>query len=416
VSIFFGRRDVAPPVSARSELHPWGFPYSGLDEEYPAGFASIKLGGFTDPMASIALRSTADLIASTISELPLDTYRAPDAGKTVPPKTTTPGYLEDPAGDGHGRQDWLYQLILSWLMRGNCYGDVLARSPLNFPTQILWFYPDDVSLQQAGSDYQWMVAGRPVTDERRFAHYRVNPIPGQILGLSPIAQHAAQIGTSIAASRFGLQWFTDGAHPTAVVTNELDDLNQKSIRKAKNAFLQAMRGNREPVVLGRGWKFQALQVSPEESQFLQTQGMSEAQAARIFGPGFAEIFGYESGGQLTYANIEGRSALLLVYSLGKWITRANRVMSGMLPKSQFARLNPDAMLRTTTLDRFKAHELALKNRWKVVNEVRAVEDMEPVTWGDEPNPVAGAAPDGEGDGEKDQQDDTGTDQGQGAQS
>ena len=406
MSLFFGRKSAAAPAaSARSELHPWGFPYGGLDEEYPAGFASIKLNGFTDPMASIALRSTADLIASTISELPVHTFRQPDAGKDVAVKVTTPGYLEDPAGDGHGRQDWLYQMILSWLMRGNTFGDILARSPNDYPTQILWFYPDDVSVQPAGDNYRWMVNGRPVTNERSFAHYRVNPIPGQLLGLSPIAQHAAQIGTSIAASRFGLQWFTDGAHPTAVVTNELDDLNSKSIRKAKNAFMQAMRGNREPVVLGRGWKFQTLQVSPEESQFLQTQGMSEAQAARIFGPGFAEVFGYESGGQNTYANIEGRSALLLVYSLGKWINRADRVMSGMLPKSQFVRLDPDALLRTTTLDRFKAHELALKNRWKVVNEVRKDEDMEPVEWGDEPNPVAGAAPDG-GD-KQDQQDDSG---------
>ena len=85
----------------------------------------------------------------------------------------------------------------------------------------------------------------------------------------------------------------------------------------------------------------------------------------------------------------------------------------MLPKSQFVRLDPDALLRTTTLDRFKAHELALKNRWKVVNEVRKDVDMEPVEWGDEPNPVAGAAPDG-GD-KQDQQDDSGNDT-QGAQS
>jgi HK97 family phage portal protein len=414
VSIFFGRRRV-PAIAARSELHPWGFPYSGLDEEYPAGYASINLSGFTAPMASIALRSTADLIASTISELPVHTYRQPDQGKNVPVQMTTPGYLDDPAGDGHGLEDWLYQLILSWLMRGNVYGDILAKSPLGFPTQILWFYPDDVTVQPAGkgdTGYQWVVNGRPVTNERDFAHYRVNSIPGQLLGLSPIAQHAAQIGTTIAASRFGLQWFTDGAHPSGMLTNEIADLNTTSIRKAKNAFLQAMRGTREPIVLGRGWKWQALQVSPEESQFLNTIGMSEAQAARIFGPGYAEIFGYETGGQSTYANIEGRSALLLVYSLGKWINRANRVLSRMMPKSQFARLDPDALLRTTTLDRYKAHDLALKGRWKVVNEVRKDEDMEPVEWGDEPNPVAGAA----GDSSGDQQGDTGNDQQQGAQS
>ena len=416
MSIFFGRRSSPPPAAAsRSELHPWGFAYSGLNEEYPPGFASVKMSGFTDPMASIAVRSTADLIASTISELPVHTYRQPDPGKDVAPETTRPGYLDDPSGEGHGLADWTYQLILSWLMRGNSYGDILARSPIGFPTQVLWFYPDDVSPQPAGSGgYQWLVNGRPVVDEGKFAHYRVNPIPGQLLGLSPIGLHAVQIGTSIASSRYGYQWFTDGAHPSGMLRNTMDDLNSTSIRKAKNAFMNAMRGTREPLVMGRGWEWQALQVKPEESQFLGTLGMSEAQAARIFGPGYAEIFGYETGGQNTYANIEGRSALLLVYSLGKWISRAERVLSGMLPRSQFALFNRDALLRSTTLDRFKAHELALKNRWKTVNEVRKNESLEPVEWGDEPNPVAGAAPAADAGAQDQQNQDPGIDQTQGA--
>jgi HK97 family phage portal protein len=235
-----------------------------------------------------------------------------------------------------------------------------------------------------------------------------------VLGLSPIALHTTQIATSIASSRYGYQWFTDGAHPSGMLTNEEDELNSKSIAKAKRAFLNAMRGTREPLVMGRGWKWQALQVKPEESQFLGTIGMSEAQASRIFGPGYAEIFGYETGGQNTYANIEGRSALLLVYSLGKWISRAERIMTRMLPQSQFARLNRDALLRTTTLERYKAHDLALKGRWKVVNEIRETEDMPPVKWGDEPNPVAGAAPDGADKQDQEEPGDSGTDQPQGA--
>jgi len=58
-----------------------------------------------------------------------------------------------------------------------------------------------------------------------------------------------------------------------------------------------------PVVLGQGWKFQAIQVNPEESQFLETQKYTAAECARIYGPGVAEILGYETGGSMTYANV-----------------------------------------------------------------------------------------------------------------
>jgi phage portal protein BeeE len=133
-------------------------------------------------------------------------------------------------------------------------------------------------------------------------------------------------------------------------------LDQTQAKVAKERFLAALRGTREPVVLGKGWKYQQVQVSPEESQFLATQGYTEAQCARIFGPGFAEVLGYESGGSMTYANVESRSAHLLVYSLNKWFTRLERLLTEMLPRPQYARINRDAMLQSTTLDRYRAHE------------------------------------------------------------
>jgi hypothetical protein len=43
-----------------------------------------------------------------------------------------------------------------------------------------------------------------------------------------------------------------------------------------------------------------------------------------------------------------------------------------------------ALLRTDILTRFQAHQIALHNQFETVNEVRDIEDMAPVDWGDEP--------------------------------
>lgn len=361
------------------------YPAIGTDTTYSASTDGKSIPG---SLQSVAIGSTVDLICSLGSELPIDVFSGDGADRR---KRPTPAYLLDPAGDGRGLEDWAYQVLMSWAMRGNLYGDILQRANSGYFTQVALYYPDDVKGREDNGRVKWTVNGKDIKTTANFLHRRVMPVPGHVLGRSPIAQHAATIGVSLAATRFGGQWFADGAHPTALLTSD-QPLNQKKARTAKDRFMAVMRGNREPLVLGKGWDYKPLQLNPEESQFLQTQGYSEAQCARIFGPGFAEILGYETGGNMTYANIESRATHLLVFGMNKWLRRLERLLTEMLPKPQYARLNRDAMLESTTLTRFQAHALALNNRWKTVNEVRGDEDMAPVEWGDEPNAPTAAPP------------------------
>lgn len=363
----------------------------GMPSQYVTGpsYADINPAASAETsLQSVAFRAAVDLVASLGSELPMHTYSGSGRDRV---ERTMPGYLQDPAGDGNGLADWCYQAMLSWLLRGNLYGEILAKSPLGFPTQVLLQHPDEVSanLNYSSGQVDWTVCGKPIP-RSEMLHRRVNPVPGRILGLSPVSFHASTIGLSLTSTQFGLQWFRDGAHPSGMLTNSEVEISQEQATTAKTRFLAALRGSREPVVMGKGWEYKQLQVSPEESQFLETQGFSAAECARIVGPGIAEVLGYDSGGSMTYANVESRAAHLLVFAANKWFRRLERLVSGMLPASQYVLIDRDALLQTTTLERYKAHALALTNNWKVVNEVREDEDMPPVEWGDKP--VATAAP------------------------
>ena len=344
-----------------------------------ATFSSIDSSNPAVASQSVAIGATVDLICSLGSELPFGVYRGEGKERV---SVKTPPHLLDVAGDGRGTEDFIYQVLRSWLMRGNLYGDVLQRHPRNdYVMQVAPYFPDDVRVTERDGRIVWTVKGKEITDLSRFMHRRVAPWPGHLLGPSPIASHAATIGVSLAATRFGGQWFTDGAHPTALLTTSADLTEEKALT-AKDRFLAVFRGRREPLVLGNGWDYKPLQMNPEESQFLETQGYSEAQCARIFGPGFAEILGYESGGNLTYANIESRATHLLVFGMNRWLRRIDRLLTEFLPKPQYVRINRSAMLESTTLSRYQAHALALQ--WKTINEVRNDEDMPPVEWGDDP--------------------------------
>jgi HK97 family phage portal protein len=390
VSLIFGRRR-DKPTGERAIAFP------SLASIAPRGYADVDLSRAEASMQSIAVRSSIDLIASLSSELPIHVYSGKGRERTEYP---VPEYLRDPAGDGYGLEDWIYQLLESWLLRGNAYGNTLARARAGYPTQVDWQHPDSVSAHLEDGEPKWIVSGSPMPSSQMW-HRRVNPVPGQLLGLSPVAFHAATIGLSLTATQFGLQWFQDGGHPSSLLTNSMADLSPEQSRSAKDLFMAALRGNREPLVLGRGWDWKSIQLAPEESQFLETQGLSSAECARIFGPGMAEILGYESGGGLTYANVESRMQHLLTLAVNKWFRRVERVLSAMLPSPRYARLDRDAILQSTTLDRYRAHASALQNQWRVPNEVREDEDMPPVAWGNQPIIRPGRTPGEPGDNQPD---------------
>jgi HK97 family phage portal protein len=367
-----------PEPEARLTIPPSMLMGSGDD-----AFADVRVSTTTDAMRGIAVHSAVDLFAGITSELPVGVFSGCGDDRRARP---VPWWFEDPSGDGHGLEDFLYQLMVAWLLRGNLYGQKLATLSSGVPIQIDLWDPDRVTVRMVDGEPVWALDGREV-DQKKFVHRRVNPTPGQLLGMSVVTHHATQIAISQSATKYGLAYFRQGVHPSGVLTNDqldLRTLDDDAVKLIKGRFMAGLRGTREPALLGRGWSWQKLTVTPEESQFLATSGASEAQCCRMFGAGVAETLGYPSGGTLTYINVESRAQHLLVFSLGRWLRRAERFLTSMLPDSQYVELDREAILETTTLARYQAHASALQNRWKVVNEVRRTEGLPAVPCGDEP--------------------------------
>ena len=337
-------------------------------------YATVDANG-DNALRSIAIGASIDLICSLASELPLDTFLGYGSQREQLP---TPSNLQDPGGTGQGLEDWVYSLIQSWLYRGNMYGEVIEWDRAGNPRRVSLFHPDQVRPTLIDGEVQWWINGQRWEDMDRFVHRRVNPVPGRLLGTSVIERHAMQISTSLAAAQFGSQWFADGAHPSGMLVNSEASLTKEQADTAKTRWLSLFRGSREPAVLGKGWDWKPLQVSPNESQFLETQRFTEAQCARMFGPAVAETLGYETGGSMTYANVVDRRSDLLTFTLNKWLTRTERLLSALLPAPQYVRFNRDALLQSTTLARYEAHESALRNGWRTINEVRDIEDLPPI--------------------------------------
>jgi phage portal protein BeeE len=58
--------------------------------------------------------------------------------------------------------------------------------------------------------------------------------------------------------------------------------------------------------------------------------------------------------------------------------RFEQAFSDLLPRGQVAKFNVDAFLRADTLTRYQAHAIALQSGFLTLDEVRALEDRNPI--------------------------------------
>lgn len=342
-------------------------------------FASIDLRRAESSLQKVAIWASIDLIAGLSSQLPLDTYRMQSDGTAR--KIGNSRLVADPGGEDHGAPDWIYQYLLSKLLRGNAYGQLASYDPRTaYPTQIVLYHPDDVKgRRKSGTgETEWYVQGKEVPAAEMW-HRRSYPVPGQLIGLSPVGHHVTTIGQGMAAARFGYQFFTDGGHPSAMLMNSEEEIDQPKAAEVKAKWMSTVWGSREPVVMGRGWDYKALTVAPNESQFLETQKYTGAECCRIYGPNIAEILGYETGGSMQYSNIEQRAIDFLKFNLNRWLRDIEAVLTQYLPNPQFVKFKRAALLETDLLTRYRAHNMAIAGHWMAPSEVRPIEDMPPLT-------------------------------------
>jgi HK97 family phage portal protein len=327
------------------------------------------------------------LLSDSVASMPLKSYLDKGARRSIP----LPPVFTRPAAVGT-RYDWLHRCMTSLTLRGNAYGLVVSHDVNGWPDQVEWLHPDDVHVQDNFAAVPvWFYKGRRLDPGQMF-HIPAYTLPGQILGLSPIAHFATTMDTALLAEQFGRDWFANGSTPAAVLeTEKVVDKDAASILKSR--FKEAAAG-RDVVALGMGVKYRPISVPANESQFLETIKASANQIAAIYGVP-PEKVGGETGGSLTYATVEQNSIDLLTWTLRPWLARLEEALSKLRPPAEDVQFNADAMLRTDTLTRYQTYRIARVIGLNSVDELRELEDLEPLPNGQGQNyaPLVKAATD-----------------------
>ncbi|MGW2261443.1 phage portal protein [Streptomyces sp. NPDC001780] len=342
---------------------PWSSGGSALSGE-PSTERALSL---------IPLWGCVRILADSVASLPVQTYRRNGASREM--LTYVPQLLFAPAARDN-LVEWLHKAVMSLALRGNAYGLITQRDALGFPTVIEWLNPDDVwvdELHPTRPVFYWQGRIVPAAD---IVHIPWVVMPGRVVGLSPVAAFARTINVGLTTTQYGLSWFENGGTPPSTMKNSQKAINPDEAEEISDRLAARVRA-RKPLVFGSDWDFNALTVSPEESQFIETMRLNASQIAAIYGVP-PEMVGGDSGGSMTYANVEQQAINFVNFTLRPWLVRLETKLSALMPGKEFVRFNVDAMIRTDLISRYQAHGMALDQGWQNVDGIRALEDLSPL--------------------------------------
>lgn len=226
--------------------------------------------------------------------------------------------------------------------------------------------------------------GTEVYADSEIVHIRGLTLPGELRGLSPIKSAQQTIGIGMAAERFGANFFGNGATMTGVIVSP-GTLTQEQADRLRESFGKRHGGvskSHAVGVLSGGADWKPLSVNPEEAQFLETRRYTDTQIANLFGCPPEFVTDAEGAkGYVTSLNM--RLRMWNLTGLNPRMVRIENALSDLLPDPAYVRFNRNALLQMDPEQRVAFYAAGQQGQWLTRNEIRALEDMNPIPGGDE---------------------------------
>jgi HK97 family phage portal protein len=331
------------------------------------------------------------LISGTLAGLPADVVRKQDEIRR--PVDRPPAWLSIPNPEANWFE-FVERIFESLLMDGNAFVLISARDFQGFPSEIWTLNPRQVVVRRRPTGkiyFTW--AG-----DQEFSRYGPSDPLGDILhiklktagglrGLSPIEAARQAIGLSLVTEKQGAKFFGKGQTMSGVI--QLPDTSgaksREHIELMRETWEEAHAGSdksHRPGILTGGATWQGITITPEDSQFLQTRAFQvEDIASRFYGIP-PHLVGLTEKQTSWGTGVEQQGIGLYRFTLKEHLVRFETAMSSLLPRGQFLRLNPLALLEADAETNAKVLQMELQNGVINFNDWRAILDKPPRPGGD----------------------------------
>jgi HK97 family phage portal protein len=344
----------------------------------------------TSALGSTAVWAAVSNIAGTIGSMPITIFRKLSGGGQEPADDhPLSEILDSSPNPWMGRPAFFEALQGHLLTRGNAFAQVL-RSNGGRVLGLVPLHPGrvDVRIDDADElvyDYQRPRGGRPRFRSNEILHVRGLSSNG-VIGFSPVTLMREAVGLALATERHGARLFANYARPSGLLKHP-GKLEPAARKNLKESWQEAHSGDNahKVALLEEGLEWEAVGFSAEDSQFLQTRELQVVEVARMFNISPNRLHDHRRS---TFNNIEHLDIEFVVHTIRPWIIRWQKALEAVLltaaeRRELSIRFNLKALLQGDNQTRSAFYRELFGIGVFSINEIRELEDLNPVEGGDQ---------------------------------
>jgi HK97 family phage portal protein len=209
-------------------------------------------------------------------------------------------------------------------------------------------------------------------------------------GYSVIAMARKSIGLGMAMETFGALYFGAGTHPGVVVSHPGQLKDPSKLRDSLGAAYSGLGKSHRLMLLEEGMKIEELGIPPDDSQFLESRQFQIPEIARWFNLPPHKLKDLTKS---SFSNIESEQISFVTDSILPWLVRLEQNYQMQLLTvsdksfSGYGRLyfkhSVDGLMRGDSASRAAFYRAMTNIGAFSINEVRELEDKDPIDGGDE---------------------------------
>jgi HK97 family phage portal protein len=322
------------------------------------------------------------LLSDTFASLPFHVYTTTDNGVEVVRDHEITRLLRGRPALGMNAYNWRALAMAQLLNHGNFIGWIERQRGI--PVSIRPVF-SKVEVEEIDGQLFYIFEYdnvAQVVPERDIFHLKGYSKDG-LMGMSVLKAHKESLGIGVGAMRASKQFYDNGAKLDGYLSTD-QALKPDTAKRVEQSFKENVNGGTRVPMLDAGVKFYQVNLNPQDAQYIETRKFTELDIARIFGvpPHMLGIMD-----RATWNNVESLGIEFGKYTMLPYCTNWEQEIDMKLMKpsqrsTHFSKFNMEGLMRADMKTRYESYQLGISYGIMSINEVRQLENRNPVEGGD----------------------------------